>query len=261
MFRLAHTAPWIVVLLFVLERFLSGKEKLGMRILCTSLLAVGVLLFGATSASAFAMGMVPRGPINNLLPGDEVIVDVFLNAEPGLQLLSVGVLYPNNGTILYDGPATAALPPVTGSGNGAQPSYILYSPGSGMAASMVPATLLEPVVSPYFTNWAGDTPPFADQVNIDYAEIGFNSAPASGAGIYIATLLFRIQPGFFAGNIQLCMICGGNILRANDVEIGPAMIDLSPALILTGGTVPEPTTAMLIGFGVLGVAIVGRRRA
>ena len=233
-----------------------------MRILIINLLATAALLFGATAASAIAINAVPRTPLTSYTTSDFFILDVFLDAtEAGLQLLSVGVLYPDDGTIVYDGAASAGLAPVAGGTSGAQPSYILYSPPSGMAAGMMPATILYPVVSPAFNNWGGALVPGTQQVNIDYAEAGFNPASATGLGIYIATLAFHIGPGFAAAQIELCVSCGGNIVRINDVELDPGTVGLSAPIIITGHAVPEPTTAMLIGFGVLGLAVAGRRRA
>ena len=80
-------------------------------------------------------------------------------------------------------------------------------------------------------------------------------AAASGTGIYIATLVFHITPQFAGGTITLCITCGGNILNANGANQGN--VTLGPDIVL----VPEPTTAMLIGIGILGLAAAGRRRA
>ena len=230
-----------------------------MRILITNLLAVALLLFGAASASAFAINMTARGATSGLTSSDTVIVDVFLDADPGIQLLSVGVLYPGDGTVLYDGPGSAALTPIGSGPSGAQPSYLLYTPASGSFMAMVPLTILYPQQTPYWLNWPAP-PPGQDQVNINYAEASLTPSLGSGTGIYIATLVFHIEPGFTGGSVELSLTSGGNVLQASGSIVDPNTVPLSAPIVLTG-VVPEPTTAMLIGLGVLGLAVAGRRRA
>lgn len=153
-----------------------------------SLPAAALLLLGATHASAFGYTMAARGPTSSLTTSDSVIIDGFLDSGPGrLQGFSVGILYPNDGTIVYDGPAAAALPQIPRPGSsGAQPSYILYTGAKGSTI------ILYPGASPFFPNLASGLPPGQEQVDIDY----FGSLPtglaASGTGIYIATLLGRV---------------------------------------------------------------------
>ena len=109
------------------------------------LLAAVLLLMGAASASAFSLRM-ERSDLNGTVSSsDTVIVDLYLDAEPGLFAFSVGVLYDPT-VLIYNGAASAALPPNPGNptaGGGAQPSYILYAPGAGS----LQAVALYPVVT------------------------------------------------------------------------------------------------------------------
>lgn len=230
-----------------------------MRSLVITLLAFAGLCLAAAQAGAYDITMTARGAIDSLASSDTVIVDVFLDAEPGLTLLSVGVLYPDDGTIVYDGPATAALTPVTATGNGSFPQYILYSP-SGMIG--MPATLLYPVPPDFWRNWTGILPPGKLQVNIDYAEAGFNAAVASGTGIYIGTLLFHIASGFSGADLELCITCGGNTVQIGGQTspeiIDPSLVGLSAPIALTA---PEPAVASLAAVAVGLVAFArGRKR-
>ena len=64
-----------------------------MRILIVNLLATALLLFGASTAGAFALNMTvnPMGgqTTEALLTSDFVIVDVYLDADPGLGFLTI----------------------------------------------------------------------------------------------------------------------------------------------------------------------------
>ena len=81
-----------------------------MRILTLNLLAVALLLFGATSASAFAVSMTARGAVSSLATSDTVTVEVFLDADGGITIFSVAVVNSNPAALLYDAAASAALP-------------------------------------------------------------------------------------------------------------------------------------------------------
>jgi len=239
------------LLVHVLERPI--KEKIGMRILTLNLLAVALLLFGATSASAFAINMTARGSTSSLVTNDTVTVDVFLDAETGLSVLSVAVLASSDAVLDYNPASTAAAPANGSAGPGGQPTYILYTGGR-------PLTILYPQQTPVFVNWP-TPPPGAEQVNINWAESQLNPAAGSGTGIWIATLVFDVATGFASESLSLSLDAGGNVLEANSAVVPSSDVGLSAPILLTGASVPEPTTAMLIGLGIVGLAAAGRRRA
>lgn len=222
-----------------------------MRILTLNLLAVALLLFGATSASAYAVNMTLRGSPSSFATSSVVIVDVFLDADNPITLLSVGVLA-DDALLDYDAAASAAAPASGGAGPGAQPSYILYTGGKG-------ATILYPAQTPAFLNWPAP-PPGQEQVNINYAEPAFGSTSATGTGIWIATLVWHVNQAFDTTQIALSLTSGGNVLQDGITVIPPSTVGLSAPIVISGH-VPEPTTAMLIGLGVLGLSVAGRRRA
>ena len=139
-----------------------------MRRLTRGCIAVVALLFVTSSASAWAVSMTVRGPTTSLTVSDTVTVDVFLDKDAGATIFSVAVINSNPSVLLYDGPASAALPlhPSTatagcffGGCTGAQPSYLLYT--AGRAGGMV----LYPLNTPYFLTFP---PEFAgtEQVNV-----------------------------------------------------------------------------------------------
>ena len=226
-----------------------------MRILTTNLLAAALLLFGAASASAFAVNMVASTPTTGLTKSDTVIVDVFLDSDGPISIFSVAVVSSDPSALLYDGAASAALPTNPGSGkrasNGSQSSYILYE-AVGRSRNY-----LKPLQTPYFVTFPPETVG-TEQVNIHYTENALGTTNATGNGVYIATLLFHIVADFTTANLSLAFTTS-NLIQAGTVVVDPNLIGLSAPITLTG-VVPEPTTALLIGLGVLGLGFAGRRR-
>ena len=70
-------------------------------------MVAAALLFGATSASAYGVSMVARGPTTGLSPSDTVTVDLFLDATGAITIFSVAVLVSNPAVVVYNGPLSA----------------------------------------------------------------------------------------------------------------------------------------------------------
>ena len=232
-----------------------------MRILTINLLAVALLLMGAASASAFGLSASVRDGnpgLSSYTVSDFIIVDVFLDTEGGLTLLSASVTV-DSSVFSYDGGNSTNIPviypaPTAGYGtNGNQPGYILYT--GGMSAS-----IMYPQQNP-FTTWPAP-PPGQTQVNINYAEPAFKATAATGTGIWIASLLFHVDAAFESSDITLSLSNGGNTFCVG----GTPCTDIKSQVSLTApitvtGHLPEPTTATLIGLGLLGLGLAGRRKA
>ncbi len=230
------------------------------------LLAAALLLFGATSASAYTVSIGARDDgglttdLSSLTTSDTFVVDVFFNNVGGNPIVafSFGVVYDNRG-LDYDKVPSEQLAAQGAAGPGAQPTYILYTPGAGT----VSATILYPFVTPSFNTWVAPAPG-THQVNIVYSErLLFGEATATGSNIWIASMVFFIRAGYAGGQITLCSTCGGNALGvtiagANVDEAALGNVILGAPITLV--TVPEPTTAALIALGILGLAIAGRRK-
>ena len=236
-----------------------------MRILTLNLLVTALFLLGTTSASAFAVNMTsrsgdPTGGVSSLTTSDTVTVDVFLDATGGITIFSVAVINSNPAALLYDAAASAALAPTGAFGHlyqvpgqqGAQPSYVLYTGGKG-------ATYLKPLQTPAFLNFPPETPG-TEQVNINYVENAFGTTSATGAGIYVASMVFHVVAAFTSETLSLAFTTS-NLIQTGTFVTDPATIGLSGPITLTGHAVPEPTTAMLIGLGILGLGLAGRRQA
>jgi hypothetical protein len=218
-----------------------------MRLLIINLLATALLIFGAASASAWSVTMVEQTSYDGqVVNGSEtIIIDIYLDAtEVGLQLFTIPVVY--DPTILaFD------------SGSSSEPSYILYSAGTGAT----PAVYLYPQSDPLI-EWPGLPTPGAPggQVNLGWLSTGLNPTGASGLGIHIATMVFHVTgaPGDGVGEIGLLADGNGWTLRVDGVQYPSSSIGTSGSVaVLT----PEPTTALLVGLGLIGLGVAGRRRA
>jgi hypothetical protein len=200
-----------------------------MRFSKIDLLAIMLMLFGASSASAFALDMTLNSATSNpTAVGDYVLVDIYLDAEPGLGFLASAILFDDNGTIRYNNRSGGP-----NDGMSVMPSYVLYAPGAGAAA----ATQLIPNADPPLY-WGGLNQPGKRQVNIDYLEPAFGSATGTGAGVWLATVGFEaIADG--SVDVNLTLSANGTIVEAyaNDVK---GLTSVSGSF-----TLPEPSGAML----------------
>ena len=227
-----------------------------MRILSLNIGVALLLLLAAANASAFAVNMTARGATDSLTTSSTVTVDVFLDATGGITIFSVAVMS-DPAVLKYDAAASAALPlhpqsPLYGGSTGAQPSYVLY----GMVGKS--ATYLKPLQTPAFLEFPVTG---TGQVNVNFIENALGTTTATGTGIYLASLVFHVLADFATSELSLAFT-SANLIQTGVVVTPESAIGLSAPITLAGPpTIPEPTTAMLIGLGVLGLLLAGRRRA
>ena len=199
-------------------------------------LSLGLLVLGAASASAFATTMTSNYSNGTVLTtGDTVSVTVNFDSEGAadISLLSVSVLF--NDTIMsWDQGASSS------------PSYALYVSGGKGNQYLVPAT----------TNLTLRTGT-SDQILLDWQNTALPGGNRDAGSFDMATLVFTVaDTGAGLAAFTLSNSSPGNILQLADGS--------NPANALSGNfdvVTPEPTTALLVGLGLAGLGVAGRRRS
>jgi len=216
----------------------KGEKR--MRLLITNLLATAMVLFGAMSASAATVNVTSDYAGGIATVGTLVNVTLTLDApETGIQLLGVNVAFDNT-VLQYNAQSNASV---------GVPSYILYN-STGM-----------PMVALYAQQDPWQTWPFPPagqgQVNVNWADPSFAGSQITGSGIKLAELQFQVVAlGDGIGEVDVFVDSAfGGILQINGAVVTLGITG-SPVNVIT----PEPSTAILVGLGLLGLGVAGRRR-
>ena len=206
-----------------------------MRLLITNLLASALLIFGAASAHAFATTMTSNYSNGTVLTtGDTVSITVNFDSEGAadISLLSVSVLF--NDTIMS-----------WNQGASSSPAYALYVSGGKGNQYLVPAT----------TNLTLRTGT-SDQILLDFQNTALPGGNRDAGSFDMATLVFTAT-NYLVGDAAFTLSNNspGNILQVADGS--------NPVNAVSGDfdvVTPEPTTALLVGLGLAGLGVAGRRR-
>ena len=222
------------------------------------LAVAAAFLLGASSASALALSL---GGANGQIVanGDQVSITVSLDTEgdTGITLLSVGVVFDDtrlsyNQSLSSTASYTLYNKNTAGKGNPSNGEYLQAAstcggyPGGGTGCSF----------------WVGVT----NQVNVDYVATdlatGYSQATGATAGQGItsggllATLIFDVIGTDGVANIDISITAPGNVIGLPGGASGTASLAGSGTVVI-----PEPTTALLVAFGLVGLGIAGRRTA
>ena len=199
-----------------------------------------VALLSASSAGAVTVTVSSSYAGEPLNVGDTVSVVLTLDAnETGIQLMGINVAH-DNAVLQYNQAASLAA---TGT-----PTYILYV--GGMMSSALYAQQ-----DPWQT-W--QFPPAGQgQVNVNWADPSFAGSQITGSGIKLAELQFQVVAlGDGIGEVDVFVDSAfGGILQINGAVVTLGITG-SPVNVIT----PEPSTAILVGLGLLGLGVAGRRR-
>ena len=217
-------------------------------ILCTAVLCTTALW--ASQASAVSITLSGANG-QDVAPGDQVTVTMTIDTEAttGITLLSIAALFDS---------AQLSYNQALSSSNNGSAGYILYGTaknGGNYLSSAV--TCGGGYLSP--TAGAGCVLSLAGQTNVDY--VAGDLATGTGAGnagvAQMATLVFQVTGTSGFASIALSQTSPGNVIGQ------PGGTSTTGTLVSGAGGVniiPEPTTALLVGLGLAGLGIAGRRR-
>ncbi len=217
-----------------------------MRILTSTLIVMAMTLFGAASASAYAMALSSNyDGVSTLAINDTVTVEVFFDTEgahAGIIAFSMGVEFDD--TIFdYDIDASSSL------------TYLLYV--NGKSAFITPLGCCVGGTGP--KPW-GLAP---QQVNIDWGSTQLGTGtPAFGTGSgTLATLVFVVTAAG-DGNGEIFFNYQSN--RGNTFAVGTGVVEVIDQVTLTGTpinvSVPEPAAVGLSLAALLTLGVVASRR-
>jgi hypothetical protein len=221
-----------------------------MRLLKINLLAIALVLFGAFSASAYQLSLVPTTPTAGVNVGDIISFDVFLDTEgaSGIQLFT--------SSLVYD-PAVVQYRPDL---SDAEDYYPLYAPSAGKG--QLP-TWLEPAFDPPAL-WVAPAPG-TEQVDVSFLETANGFTTATATNLYLGTLAFQaVGAGTSEGYWGFQYQTNTGVFRVSDGGGGAINVAGTEAFApgsATMSVIPEPTTALLVGLGLVGLGVAGRRRA
>lgn len=221
-----------------------------------ALVTTGISLAIAGAAGAVTAIRTPQGypDLGGTHTGDLLTYDLYLDipVNDGLVNFSMGVL--------FDPTFVSYRQDLSVSND----DGLLYTPGSGK----MPGSWLEPVVGsgpdpfapdgPGFDTWP-TPPPGLAQVNVDFRNQNLG-APTSGTGtgVYLGTIVFEALSRQGYTQIQMTFDAGGNTFNINGVDESSSV---SVGMDFIGINTPEPTTALLVGLGIVGLGMTRRRRA
>ena len=209
-----------------------------MRIFAINVMAVALLALGASSASAISFTLAGANG-QDVAVSSQVSVTVTLDTEAttGITVMSVGVLF-DDSRLTYNQGASSTT------------SYLLYG-GKGGGGYLKAATTCGG-----YPGGTGCALALPGQVNADFVSVDLSNGTQNTGTSLLVTLVFDVTGAPGSASIALSSSSPGNVVGQ------PGGASVAPTLAGSGSVnvIPEPTTALLVGLGLAGLGIAGRRR-
>jgi hypothetical protein len=224
-----------------------------MRLLTINLLALALLLFSAATASAIRVDMVSAQNLATLSNGQQVIIDVNLDTElqSDVALFAVGVLF-DTSRVAYNQGASSSTTYLLW--NGAK-SFIVLAPASTCGGTTGTGC-----------NTFGLNPA---QVQLEFLSSSLPSGAtastqtdvSAAGGPRLVQLVFDVTNAD-GGDAPFTFVFSVPAGSAGQLGSASGSTNFVPTLgnTVLVHTIPEPTTALLVGLGLVGLGVAGRRR-
>ncbi len=216
-----------------------------MRNLISSLLVMALLAFSASTASAISLTLAGANG-QDVAQNSQVSVTLSLDTEAttGITLLSIGVLFDDT-RLTYNQGASSTT------------SYILYGGKGGGGYLNALATCGGGYGTPGAGSGCSLRVNTTNQVNVDYVSVDLANGTQNTGTVQLVTLVFDVGTTLGSAAISLSQTAPGNVIGQPGGTSTTGTLNGSGSV----NVIPEPTTALLVGLGLAGLGVAGRRRA